>query len=82
MINETINQTLISQTTSSLNLWTLWLLFIISFPIVVLLYKSKKSSWGNFWVAWVFCAIISGIFVIFLTYSPDGLHNFLIKLNY
>jgi len=57
----------------------LWAIILIVFPLTTLIFKSKKTNWGKFWVVFIFTAIISGIALVFLIFSPHAITS---SLNY
>ena len=53
-----------------------WIVTLLSIFGVTALFKSKKTDWGRFWQVWFFTALISGIFVMFISVSPNVISNF------
>jgi len=84
MINKTIeNLDLITAKASAYipSLIILWASSLIIWIIVTLIFKSKNTNWGRFWVVWFFYAVISGIILIALVSSPNFLINIITKFN-
>lgn len=80
MINTTITPEQIMVVHSSLgipNIIILYLGAICLLPIITLLVRSKKISWGRFLWQWSLFSAGLGILVLFLIYAP----NTILKLS-
>jgi len=49
----------------------LWIIFILSYLLVGLMFKTKNLNWGRFFWMWTITSIITLGGVIFLVYSPN-----------
>jgi len=76
MINETAQ--LINQGNAYVSsLITMWLSFLIIFPLFTWFVKSKNSKWGKFWIVYFSVMVATGILLSFLISSPDKFIGFI-----
>lgn len=78
MLNSTITPEQIELVHTSLgipNLVIAWIGFIIFFPLITLLLKSKHTNWGRFFWVWLLTSVLTAILIIFLIYSPNFILN-------
>lgn len=59
----------------------LWIVFLLANILITWAFKSKKTNWGKFWLAWFFTALVTGILLIFFTMSPEIISDWIIKLK-
>ena len=77
MINITSTMTqeqileLAHKATAMPSLILLWIIFILSYLLVGLMFKTKNLNWGRFFWMWTITSIITLGGVIFLVYSPN-----------
>ncbi len=53
----------------------LWIITLISFPIITWFFKSKTTKWGMFWSVWGSVALLSGMILLFIIDSPEIITN-------
>lgn len=83
MINETAQQVLLEsrQEVYSVALILFWAFMMVIHPAVTWIFKSKKTNWGKYWVAWFIVLLLSGIILGFFIMYPDRLLEFINSIN-
>ena len=65
--------------TNFFSLLSLYLSFLIIFPIITAMLKTKKTNWGRFFWVWFLTALTTGAILLFLIYSPEIIYSIVDK---
>lgn len=66
----------VSYETLKICLLSLWISFLVLYPLFTAFLKDKKQRWGRFWIVWFATAVSTGLILFLLINSPDKFSEF------